>query len=102
MTYIVLVWKQISNKEARTPMEEIRTFSSWRKANRYYQKKRRTFAEKWSWVNGEHGHLMYEEYSPGGCDKDGDGPYVSKQSYRPDLYGPNEGVALTTNIFKYI
>ena len=44
-----------------TSVEECREFSSWKKANRYYQKMRKWFLEDYSfWVNGKTGVSDYQ------------------------------------------
>ena len=93
--YYVVTWKEKEKDEHTTKIEELREFSTWRKANRYYQKKRRVFEKEWSWVRGLHNpRLLYSEYHPGGYDRDGDGPYVARETIGARTWGPDRGIAL--------
>lgn len=96
MTYYVTTRKQ--NENHLTSIEEIHSFSTWRKANRYYQKKRRNFVKQWGWINALHTPLAgVVTYHPGGYDKDGDGPYIEKWIIgKTKEFGSEEGIYLTT------
>lgn len=68
-------------------VQECRAFTTWRKARQYYQKLR-------AWFLAEHDDEpeRLNDFFRGGCDKDGDGPFVD---YYSRYIGEGERIQIT-------